>query len=180
MWRVSVLLIASVSAFAQTTTPQPMTTRTWRIPLTPCKAARGRVEAMCGSYEVFEDRAARAGRKIKLNLMVLPATAEKAELDPVFLIDGGPGMSAVQDYPVFGQLFRKKRDVVIIDQRGAGGSNLLTCDFNDGVAAAFAHLLPLDRVKPCIEELEKIADLRFYTHLHRHGRSRRSARCPRL
>jgi pimeloyl-ACP methyl ester carboxylesterase len=118
---------------------------------------------MCGSYEVFEDRAAHAGRKIKLNLMVLPATAEKPEPDPVFLIVGGPGLSAVQDSPSLGQLFRKKRYVVIIDQRGAGGSNCLTCNFNDGVAASFAHILPLDRVKPCVEELEKIADLRFYT-----------------
>lgn len=118
---------------------------------------------MCGSYEVFEDRAARAGRKIKLNLMVLPANAEKPEPDPVFLIHGGPGISAVHDFPDFGQLFRKNRDVVIIDQRGAGGSNRLTCDFDDGVAASFAHILPLDRVRPCVEELEKIADLRLYT-----------------
>jgi len=164
MWRMSILVILIIlSATCAQTAPQPATTRAWRIPLTPCKGAGGRIEAMCGNYEVFEDRSARAGRRIKLNLMVLPATVDKPEPDPVFLIDGGPGASAINDYPVFGQLFRKKRDVVIINQRGAGGSNLLTCDFDEGVAAAFVHLLPLDRVKPCAEELEKIADLRLYT-----------------
>jgi pimeloyl-ACP methyl ester carboxylesterase len=164
MWRVSLLLVAaaSIAAFAQATA-QPVTLVAGAFLWRPAKAGEGRVEAMCGSYEVFEDRAARSGRKIKLNLMVLPANAEKPELDPIFLIDGGPGMSAVQGYPDFGQLFRKNRDVVIIDQRGAGSSNRLTCDFNDGVAASFAHILPLDRVRPCVEELEKIADLRFYT-----------------
>jgi pimeloyl-ACP methyl ester carboxylesterase len=95
--------------------------------------------------------------------MVLSATDEKHEPDSVFLIDGGPGDSAVQDLPELGGLFRKKRDVVIIDQRGTGGSNRLNCDFNNGFAASFAHILPLDRVRPCVEELEKIADLRFYT-----------------
>ena len=52
---------------------------------------------------------------------------------------------------------------MIVDQRGAGGSNRLTCDFNDGLAASFAHILPLDRVTRCVEELEKIVDLRFHT-----------------
>jgi pimeloyl-ACP methyl ester carboxylesterase len=164
MWRVSILLVAAISitAFAQAT-PQPMAPHTWRIPLTPCKAVDGRVDAMCGRYEVFEDRLAGSGRKIKLNLMVLPATDEKHEPDPVFLIDGGPGDSAVQDLPEFGELFRTKRDVVLIDQRGAGGSNHLGCDFNSGLATSFARIVPLDRVKPCVKELEKIADLRFYT-----------------
>jgi pimeloyl-ACP methyl ester carboxylesterase len=163
MLRVSVLLIAvaSAAAFVQTTTPQMA--RSWRIPLTPCKAMGGRIEAMCGNYEVFEDRTSRAGRKIKLNVTVLPATAEKAEPDPVFPIAGGPGDSAVQAYPGFGQLFRQKRDVVIIDQRGAGDSHRLTCDFNEGGAAAFVRLLPVDRIKPCREQLERMADLRLYT-----------------
>ena len=55
MWRVSILLVAaaSIAAFAQAT-PQPVTTRSWRIPLTPCKAGESGVEAMCGNYEVFE------------------------------------------------------------------------------------------------------------------------------
>lgn len=119
--------------------------------------------AMCGSYEVFEDRAAHSGRKITLNLMVIPAMADKPEADPVFLLAGGPGDSAVQSLPWLGQEFRQKRDVVLIDQRGAGGSNPLTCNLDEGVSAAFSRLLPLEKLKHCRDELEKSADLRKYT-----------------
>ena len=155
--------------FAQTggtqATPSGTTAppRAWGIPLSACEAVAGREKAMCGSYEVFEDRAARSGRKIKLNLMVLPAAADKPEPDPVFLIDGGPGGSAVQDYRGFGQVFRQKRDVILIDQRGAGSSNRLVCDLDEGVSAAFSRLLPLDKLRHCRDELEKTSDLRMYT-----------------
>src|SRR5579862_6424172 len=111
----------AVSAAAQSA-------RTWPIPLTSCKAAGGRAEAMCGGYEVFENRAARSGRKIKLNLMVIPAADPKPEPDPVFLLAGGPGEGAVQTFQAMALQFRQKRDVVLVDQRGAGQSNLLTCD----------------------------------------------------
>ncbi len=155
--------------FAQTVgtpaTPRGTTAppRVWGIPLSACEAVAGREKAMCGSYEVFEDRAARSGRKLKLNLMILPATADKPEPDPVFLIAGGPGESAVRDEAGFGHFFRQNRDVVLIDQRGAGGSNPLACDVDEGVSAAFRRLLPLEKLRHCRDELEKRADLRMYT-----------------
>src|SRR5579863_4142390 len=137
--------------------------RTWRVPLAACKAMGGRAEAMCGSYEVFEDRAAGSGRKIKLNLMVMPALDPKPAPDALFLLAGGPGEGAVQSFPAMAMQYRQKRDVVLVDQRGAGGSNRLTCDLDEGPAAAFARLLPLDKLRRCREQLEKTADLRQYT-----------------
>jgi pimeloyl-ACP methyl ester carboxylesterase len=163
------LLFGRGPLFAQTTgtqaTPRGTTAppRVWGIPLSACEAVGGREKAVCGSYEVFEDRTARSGRKLKLNLMVLPATADKPEPDPVFLIGGGPGESAVQDEAGFGTLFQKNRDVVLIDQRGAGGSNRLACDIDEGVSAAFSRILPLEKLRRCRDELEKVADLRMYT-----------------
>lgn len=138
-------------------------TRTWRIPLSTCKVMGGPAEAMCGSYEVFEDRAAQSGRKIKLNLLVMPAADATPQPDPLFLLAGGPGEAAVQAYPALAMQYRQKRDVVLVDQRGAGGSNRLTCDLDEGPAAAFARLLPLDKLRRCREQLEKSADLRQYT-----------------
>jgi hypothetical protein len=105
-----VILFGGIPLFAQTAGPAQTTPgaaaspRVWNIPLSPCGGATGRNKAMCGSYEVFENRAAHSGRRIKLNLMVLPAMADKPEPDPVFLIDGGPGGSAVQEFAGFGQL----------------------------------------------------------------------------
>lgn len=118
---------------------------------------------MCGSYQVFENRAAHSGRKIKLNLMVMPALDTTPQPDPLFMLAGGPGEGAVQAFPGLAMQFRQKRDVVLVDQRGAGGSNRLTCDLDEGPAAAFARLLPLDKLRRCREQLETSADLRQYT-----------------
>src|SRR6202171_4947277 len=64
------------------------------VPLQPCLASDGATQALCGTYEVYENRVSRAGRKIALNLMVLPALAEKPATDPVFAFAGGPGGAA--------------------------------------------------------------------------------------
>ena len=40
-------------------------------------------KAKCGILEVYEDRAARKGRKINLNIVVLPATSAQRESDPL-------------------------------------------------------------------------------------------------
>src|SRR5262249_32924466 len=54
-------------------------------------------KAKCGTLEVYEDRAARKGRKINLNIVVLPATSAQREPDPLFYFAGGPGSAATED-----------------------------------------------------------------------------------
>lgn len=88
------------------------------------------IPAKCGEYEVFEDRAAGSGRKIKLNLAVIPAVSRTPAADPVFYLAGGPGEAATQSFlSVYGALnqVNQKRDLVLVDQRGTGGSNPLNC-----------------------------------------------------
>ena len=50
--------------------------------------------------------------------------------DPVFLLAGGPGQSAIavaaQTMPLFSRL-NNRRDIVFVDQRGTGGSAPLAC-----------------------------------------------------
>ena len=48
-------------------------------------------DALCGTLEVWEKRDAQSGRRIGLNVVVLPATGENPEPDPLFLFAGGPG-----------------------------------------------------------------------------------------
>ena len=43
------------------------------IQLESCAVGRSNEPALCGAHEVFEDREARTGRKISLNIVVLPA-----------------------------------------------------------------------------------------------------------
>ncbi len=91
-------------------------------------------DALCGSIEVFEDRQSKSGRKIGLNVMLLPATTAVVKPDPVFFLAGGPGQSAVDlGVRIFAPLrkSRRERDIVLLDQRGTGRSNSLGCNLND-------------------------------------------------
>jgi pimeloyl-ACP methyl ester carboxylesterase len=137
--------------------------------LKPCQI--GGVEgARCGTLQVFENRAAASGRKISLRVVVLPALAGQPAQDPVFLLAGGPGQSAVEAFilgrtksPVVA-LLRRERDVVLVDQRGTGESNPLQCSIEgQGLAAVFDPAVSLDWVRNCRAELEKSADLTLYT-----------------
>src|SRR5947208_1368846 len=76
--------------------------RHWGIPLSPCNAparpsrpSEGGPMPMCGTYSVWENRTAAKGRRIALNLMVIPATGENPPPDPIFFLAGGPGQPAV-------------------------------------------------------------------------------------
>src|SRR5690606_7565604 len=90
------------------------------------------VPAQCGTLSVAEDPARPQGRRIALNIGWIPAEDDGGEPpDPVFLLAGGPGQSATGSYPMVAQAFRevlKHRGVVLVDQRGTGGSNPLQCE----------------------------------------------------
>jgi pimeloyl-ACP methyl ester carboxylesterase len=103
-----------------------------RIALRPCELPGDgqRLAARCGELEVPEDRAAPAGRRVRLRIAVVPADGAQVAPDPLFLLAGGPGQSAVDAYPPALPLFRKinqRRDLVLVDQRGTGGSGGLEC-----------------------------------------------------
>ena len=59
--------------------------------LQPCEDRGLPKGALCGKYEVFEDRATGTGRKIGLNIIVLKATGPNPVPDPVFYIAGNQG-----------------------------------------------------------------------------------------
>jgi len=136
------------------------------------------VGAQCGSLSVAEDPTRPQGRRIALNIAWIPA-ADGAEdpRNPVFMLAGGPGQAAVASYPAIAPAFRevvKTRDVVLVDQRGTGGSNLLQCadmletlDGSDDAGTAgdetAARTAMRDAAARCRDTLSRHADLRFYT-----------------
>ncbi|HEU4560793.1 MAG TPA: alpha/beta fold hydrolase [Longimicrobium sp.] len=119
------------------------------------------IPARCGTFEVWENRAAGTGRKIPLRIVVLAAEDSTPRPDPVFMLAGGPGQAATEIaegiLPQF-QAVRRHRDIVLIDQRGTGGSNPLTCA--GGMAAMEGGP---DSVRACANELSRRADLTQYT-----------------
>ncbi|MFL6194177.1 MAG: alpha/beta fold hydrolase [Thermoanaerobaculia bacterium] len=127
----------------------------------------GTVDAFCGLYKVWENRAAKSGRKIGLKVVVLPALSPTPKPDPVFFLAGGPGQAVS---PMAGFLgedpLRQDRDIVFIDQRGTGDPDRLVCTLgghDDDLQSYFGEMFPLDAVAKCRDELSKKADLTQYT-----------------
>jgi pimeloyl-ACP methyl ester carboxylesterase len=156
------LLLAAVAAVAA---PSP------KLELKPCTGMAGLPpEARCGIYEVWENRAARSGRKIPLRVVVFPATGPDRLPDALTLFAGGPGESNVGAAPealdMFGPL-RRRRDVVLIDFRGTGGPAGLFCpemQGSAGVQGLLDQYYPPEKVKVCAERLAKTADFSRYTN----------------
>lgn len=159
--------VAPPAADRTTSHPRPDLDRTF---LEPCTVPGVSGSAYCGRYRVPEDRSAKAGRMIDLNVVVLPAADRDSAAGPVVFLAGGPGGAATQLAPAVGVLFpdiARSHDVVLLDQRGTGGSNPLQCTFGSFDELARAMLLldvDDDRLATCRDGLD--ADLRLYgTHL---------------
>ena len=75
----------------------------------------------CGTLRVFEDRAARAGRTIDLEVVVLPARSRRKAPDPIFFLHGGPGGAATDMASRFARSgLRDRRDIVLVDRKETG------------------------------------------------------------
>jgi pimeloyl-ACP methyl ester carboxylesterase len=133
----------------------------------PCRVPGVDGEVLCATYPVWENRETRQGRKIGLNIVILPALGPDKQPDPLFVFGGGPGEGITAAAGgLAGSDLRQKRDIVLIDQRGTGRSNPLDCTFYGepvDFRLAAGELFPLDTVRKCREELEKVADLSQYT-----------------
>ena len=139
-----------------------------RLPLKPCRVPGTNEMVLCGKYEAYEDRQLRVGRKIALNIVVLPALSATPAPDPLFIFAGGPGTAATEIASGYAEFFddkRRDRDIVFVDQRGTGLSNPLDCelDANETIQIFLAGQFPAERFKDCRTHLEQKADLRFYT-----------------
>lgn len=157
------LLFASIQVGARRPdTPKPS------LELKTCQARGIKGDAKCGTLEVFENRATRKGRKIPINIVVLPATGLKREPDALFYFAGGPGSAATEEASGIVDTLariREHRDLVFVDQRGTGQSNPLNCDFfNPADPQSFlGSFFPVDDIRKCREQLEPKADLTLYT-----------------
>ena len=147
--------------------PAPAPASAGRLELEPCELPGFEGQARCGTLAVWEDREARAGRKIDLRVAVLPATGAPRIPDPLFVLTGGPGQSAVQGAPLFARVFaevHRSRDLVLVDQRGTGASNPLRCPFpgdDEDPQTYLGDQMPAAALEACLERLD--ADPRQYT-----------------
>jgi pimeloyl-ACP methyl ester carboxylesterase len=130
-----------------------------RPALTSCRVGDGYL-AQCGSLSVFEDRSTRSGRRIDLHLAVIKARSQQPAPDPIFVLAGGPGSSAIEWANYYMRLLgpaNETRDVVLVDQRGTGGSHQMVCP--DPVEPGRR----VEALRSCLAELD--GDPRAYTTL---------------
>jgi pimeloyl-ACP methyl ester carboxylesterase len=140
-----------------------------QIPLHPCTLDGVPAPAKCGEFSVLENRAAGRGRSIHLHVAVIPAAGSPRAPDAITYFGGGPGEDAVGSagyvYHQWGALHRT-HDIVLIDQRGTGGSSPLTCHAfgeADSLQRWLGPFLPLDAIARCRDALQRHADLTVYT-----------------
>ena len=157
------VLVCGSAAWADTTPSA--------LKLEPCRlehpARMLAVPAECGRVSIPENPKEPGGRKIELFVARVPAISLNKAPDPLFLIAGGPGTSAVDLYTSTASPFdrvRRNRDIILLDQRGTGRSHRLDCRYeNQDLLTKFndADVGPAN-IK-CRDDLSKTTDLTQYT-----------------
>ncbi len=99
--------------------------------LNDCHLNGIRAQVKCARLLVPENYSHPDGAKIAINLAVLPAIDNSDHKSPLLFLAGGPGQAAVELAAPLQRAFaeiHKTHDIILIDQRGTGKSNPLTCD----------------------------------------------------
>lgn len=122
--------------------------------------------ARCGTVTVPENPAEPGGRAIDLNIVVLRGNGEAGNA-ALFALAGGPGQAATDLVdlglgpwaPVL-----ETRDMVFVDQRGTGRSNLINCPHQaaEDPASVFGGLFDPENIARCLATASEHADVRLY------------------
>jgi pimeloyl-ACP methyl ester carboxylesterase len=142
-----------------------------QINLEPCRLEHPfrmlALTAECGVFVTPENPDVPQGRKIELFVARVPAISFNKKPDPLFLIAGGPGTSAVDLYTSSSGPFdrvRRERDIILLDQRGTGRSHRLDCDYgHENLFARVEDVHVAEENRKCRDDLAKKSDLRQYT-----------------
>lgn len=128
----------------------------------PCSLAGVPGPLRCHTVAVRERHGDSTSRLIELRVVVLPGRSPAPGEAPLVLLQGGPGVAGIpmaQRFVAFAPL-RASRDLIVLDQRGTGDSNLLSCEAPGRFF--FGTLLPADHIGACRERLAGHADLSQY------------------
>ncbi|MDW5417419.1 alpha/beta hydrolase [Iodobacter sp. CM08] len=134
----------------------------------PCRVDGFATEVQCGQIERPLNPADPSGKKIQIHYMVLQAQDRNKLADPVFMLAGGPGQSAINvaswaEGPL--NKLQRRRDLVFVDQRGTGRSAPLECPETQDLSKIADAEWGIAALKSCKAQLQKLpyGDLRFFT-----------------
>jgi len=169
--------VTAPAAAASSAGVSPAAPATWKLgslQLTACELAQPNsglsTAAWCADFPVPENRADPDSRTIKLKLAVLRSSAQVESGDMLVFLAGGPGQAATDSASMVSMMLeplRAHRSVLLLDQRGTGGSNALTCEDTDEDADDADSRFDAEQVRTaasdCLRQLEDRADPRYYT-----------------
>jgi pimeloyl-ACP methyl ester carboxylesterase len=135
----------------------------------PCTQGKAKLPALCGTFGVYENRATQSGRVIAIKFIVVKAAHPTNKA--IAIIAGGPGESATPyaAYVADGD-FRQvtpllnSYNIVLMDDRGMGGSNGLPCSLTPASepASYFRDLFPSKLVTACRTKYAATSDLALF------------------
>jgi len=164
-------------ASASTAAVAPAPAATWKLgslTLTACELAAPNsglsTAAWCTDFPVPENRADPHSRTIKLKLAVLRSRAQVASPDMLAFLAGGPGQAATDSAAQVATVLKPllaHRHVLLLDQRGTGGSNALSCKESAATSPPDDSTFDADKLRAaaaqCLKLLAGRADPRYYT-----------------
>jgi pimeloyl-ACP methyl ester carboxylesterase len=122
------------------------------------------LQAECAVLEVPLDPASPDGGTIELAVTRLPGSARPPLKDALIAINGGPGGSSRALLVDLGQALEAvagERDILVVDQRGTGGSARLKCDNADQTVVVPSTAVTQSLTRDCLAALPH--DPRFFT-----------------
>ena len=138
------------------------------IDLQPCRLRGGSgltsVPAECGRLTITENPAEKNGKTIELFVARVPALNPRFPDKAFTLLAGGPGQAATEFYADYASIFdriHRSRDIVLVDQRGTGQSNMLDCPSDETDVLNFSAEYVATLAADCLAELP--GDPRYYT-----------------
>lgn len=133
----------------------------------PCRVSKGAriVKAECADFVQPLNPEQADGETITLSVAKFKARSSSPAKDALTIIQGGPGMSSIDLFLALETVFqktRRDRDILVIDQRGTGRSNMLRCDSLNDANEIELNIENTKRLaKECVAELGE--QLKYYT-----------------
>lgn len=163
-----ILVSLSIIGYAQSY-DSLLTEASKRYPmLKECEIPNFSEKVLCGTLDVYEDYKTNTGKKISIEVVVLPAKSSTIRATSAFTLHwGGNGSSAKNKVWFFrpgtaGDDIRATRDIVLIDDRGTGASNIRCSAMDSLQPYSYAFAYDNELIIKCLNEVKDKVNLELY------------------